>query len=173
MADLQKSVRGYADFIGRYTGGQLGLQDSAVLQPVVAMEDFLNERKNQAFQVNFTAAQQYASLEVPSGKRWRIHFVSALFDPGAAGKQTVWGLVFVKNFGGTQFFGYLDPRTIYAQAIVPVMNKASGDYSGTGYSNLDLVLDGGDEIGVTLESVAAGAQPYPFTFMCQYTEWSI
>ena len=171
MADLQKAVRGYADFIGRYTGGQLGLQDSAVLQPVVAMEDFLNERKNQAFQVNFTAAGQYASLEVPTGKRWRIHFVSALLDAGATQAAT-WGLVFVKNFGGAQFLGYLDPRAPFSLTITPVMNKL-GEYNGTGYTNLDLVLDAGDEIGVTMDSIAAGSGNFPFTFFCQYTEWSI
>lgn len=170
MADLQKAVRGYADFIGRYTGGQLGLQDSAVLQPVVAMEDFLNERKNQAFQVNFTAAGQYASLQVPDGKRWRIHFAAATFDPTPI-KTGTWGIVFVKNFGAAQFFGYLDPRGYIDPTTGGVMNTSA--YSGTGYTKVDLVLDAGDEIGVTLDTVTFGAQPYPFTFFCQYTEWNI
>ena len=171
MADLQKSVRGYSDFIGRYTGGQLGLQDSNVLVPVLDMADFLNERKNQAFQVNFTAAGQYASIVVPSGKRWRLHHAAATFV-AAAGQAAHYSVVYVKSFGGAQYFGYFGDRdTTGLNSGVRFMNQPGFDH-GIGYDT-DFIFDAGDEVGVTINHIAAGAGNFFFTFFCQYTEWNI
>jgi len=173
MAALQKPLRGYSDFIGRYTGGNVNLEDSTVLVPVLEMADFLNERRNQAFQVNFTAGGQYASVVVPDGERWRIHYAGSTSNAGA-GQRVYLSTCFVKNFGGAAFFGYLDPRGVYATLALGGTDPAAGFGTGSGSTRPDLILDGGDEVGLILDAVVAGgAGPFNCTFMVQYTRWLV
>lgn len=173
MAALQKPLRGYADFIGRYTGGNVNLEDSTVLLPVLEMAEFLNERRNQAFQVNFTAIGQYSSLVVPDGERWRIHYAGSTSNAGA-GQRIFLSTCFVKNFGGAAFFGYLDPRGAYAAIAAGTTDCNTGASTGSGATRPDLILDGGDEVGLILDNiVAGGAGPFNCTFMVQYTRWLV
>lgn len=173
MAKLQTALRGFSSFIGRFTGGNVGLQDSSVLVPTIAMEDFLNERKNQSFQTNFTSPDQYSSITVPDGKRWRIHSASAAINP-TLDEQAIFEIVFAKKFGSTQYIGSFSAYGPFAAtALTWQNNPAFGLGMSRGIHDMDLVLDGGDEIGVAVNLVAGTGPNWNISFFTQYTEWQI
>ncbi len=160
---LQKQLRGFSDFIGLFRGGNSSIELNNTLQPVLGMEDFLSERKSQAFSTTLTAAGQFSSVVVPPGKRWSILCVSTTFDSSAA-LSTQYYPMFRKNFGASAFFGYLATQFADWRTI-------NGDDQG--YTVFPtLILDADDEIGVILES-PNGPGNFNFDFFVQYREWSV
>jgi len=169
MSTLQKALNGYADFIGRYEGGSINMQDSTVLVPTINIEDFINERKNISFDTNFTAIDQVAGITVPEGKQWRVHFVSAYLS-GQAGQQILYELHWRRVFGGSQRYYPVDNEPIrfsfggvsYEQAA----NRTRGHSAQP-----KIIIPSGDGLGVSVSDLI-GAGNFATRFVAQITEYN-
>lgn len=170
MALLQKALRGYSDFIGRFRGGQVGLQDLEVLHPTIAMEDFLNERKTLAFDTQFTAAGQVASITVPDGKQWRVHFVSCESQQDA-GEAQLLQLHWRRVFGGATRYYPLDQHSFYTSGFGTQYEANTGVDRGHAVM-LDIIIPAGDGLGLTCSAILT-ADNVQARFVCQISEYAL
>lgn len=169
MASLQKPIRGYADYIGRFTGGRVNLDDSTTLVPVIQMEDFLNERKQLAFDTEFTAVDQIAGITVPEGKQWRVHYV-AVYLSAQTGQQILYELHWKRVFGGFSREYPIEPvvNTVLSNADV-FSNNAGATKGQSVYPNL--IIPAGDGLGVAVSAMIGGGT-FSTRFICQITEYA-
>lgn len=170
MADLQKPLRGYADFIGRYTGGQVNLSDSTVLAPVIQMDDFLNERKNIAFDFNFTSQDQVAGVSVPEGKQWLVHFVS-VYHSANAGEQTRLELHWRRVFGGAIRY-YPLGTNVLATNLTQFYQQGAGQTAGYCVEP-KIIIPSGDGLGVSTVAVNPDPGNFATRWICQVTEFAL
>ena len=169
MAKLQKALRGYADFIGRATQGNVGLEDIELLQPVINIDDFINERKTIVFDTAFTAVDQVAGVTVPDGKQWRVHYIAGQAQCDA-GENLLLELHWRKVFGGATRYYPLDN---FGPVIgnSPIWDSFVAHTKGhSAYPNI--IIPAGDGLGLTAADIVTVGN-VDARFVCQVTEWAL
>jgi hypothetical protein len=170
VADLQRRLNGYSDYIGRYTGGNVNLQDSNVLVPTISMEDFINERKVLAFDTSFTAVDQVAGITVPEGKQWRVKFASVYLS-AQPNQQILYELHWRRVFGGATRYYPLDSFVVFHSAAGSAYENAGGRTKGHS-AQLDIIVPAGDGIGVSVSEIN-GSGNFSTRFVCQVSEYNL
>jgi hypothetical protein len=171
VADLQRRLNGYSDYIGRYTGGNVNLQDSNVLVPTISMEDFINERKVLAFDTSFTAVDQVAGITVPEGKQWRVHFASTYLS-AQGGQQILYELHWRRVFGGATRYYPIDQLSIIQSPGSNNLETGNGRTKGHASTDLNIIIPAGDGLGVSVSDLA-GAGNFSTRFVCQVSEYNL
>lgn len=83
---LQRSFRGLADHIGSFQGGNVSLELSQALVPVLSAEQFLNPYEVLLNSSTLTAVGQAGVIPaVPDGEFWRVRYLGVNTDAASAG----------------------------------------------------------------------------------------